>query len=311
MQQFKPLRLMKYWFTLIRFKTKWLRPKNCNIKGKLSIAYGCEFYIDEQSSLNIETDLVLENNAAIFLVKSTINAKQLSIIGSKIQLFESALEVSGDAVVKQSNLTLKNQCSLKLGSSTTITNSSLFFSDKSTWYSGEYLLIEGTACKPAKISLIDKSNATWGSNIRLQCILTLNAGSLTAGSNNFINHGTEVRVWHKLTLGSYIFISYDVVLFDNNAHSTNPLYRQKEIELGFPNNTFQNEALRPAAAPVVIGNHVWVGMRAAILKGCVVGDNAIIGLATVVTGEVPPNFLATGNPFNVKPLSIDDKNLLS
>ena len=48
--------------------------------------------------------------------------------------------------------------------------------------------------------------------------------------------------------------------------------------------------------PVRIGNNVWVGDRVTICKGVTIGDNSVIGAASVVTKDVPPNTIAAGNP---------------
>ena len=54
-----------------------------------------------------------------------------------------------------------------------------------------------------------------------------------------------------------------------------------------------------AARDVEIGEHVWVGFRALILKGGTVGDGAVIGAGSVVTGAIPAFSVAAGNPARV------------
>lgn len=52
-------------------------------------------------------------------------------------------------------------------------------------------------------------------------------------------------------------------------------------------------------APVIIGNHVWIGGGAIILPGVTVGDNVVIGAGSVVTKDIPGNTIACGNPCRV------------
>jgi acetyltransferase-like isoleucine patch superfamily enzyme len=50
---------------------------------------------------------------------------------------------------------------------------------------------------------------------------------------------------------------------------------------------------------VRVGNNVWIGYGACILRGVTVGDNAIIGTNSVVTKDVPPNAIVGGVPARV------------
>lgn len=48
-----------------------------------------------------------------------------------------------------------------------------------------------------------------------------------------------------------------------------------------------------------VGNDVWVGANAVIMKGVNVSDGAIIGASAVVTKDVPPYAIVVGNPARV------------
>jgi acetyltransferase-like isoleucine patch superfamily enzyme len=50
---------------------------------------------------------------------------------------------------------------------------------------------------------------------------------------------------------------------------------------------------------VRVGNNVWIGYGACILRGVTVGDNAIIGTSAVVTRDVPANAVVAGVPARV------------
>lgn len=53
------------------------------------------------------------------------------------------------------------------------------------------------------------------------------------------------------------------------------------------------------ARSVAIGDRVWVGQKATILKGVTIGSGAVIGASAVVTHDVPGNSAAAGNPARV------------
>ncbi|MBA3422770.1 MAG: acyltransferase [Thermoleophilaceae bacterium] len=50
---------------------------------------------------------------------------------------------------------------------------------------------------------------------------------------------------------------------------------------------------------VRVGNNVWVGYGACILRGVTVGDNAIVGASAVVTRDVPDNAVVAGSPARI------------
>ncbi len=60
-------------------------------------------------------------------------------------------------------------------------------------------------------------------------------------------------------------------------------------------------ASRPlySAAPVRIGDNVWLGDGVAVLAGADIGDGCVIGANSVVTGPIPPRTVAVGAPARV------------
>jgi len=61
---------------------------------------------------------------------------------------------------------------------------------------------------------------------------------------------------------------------------------------------FKDRPPRPRlkTAPVKIGDNVWIGMNAVILKGVTIGDNSVVAAGAVVTKSVPANTIVAGNP---------------
>ena len=60
-------------------------------------------------------------------------------------------------------------------------------------------------------------------------------------------------------------------------------------------------------APIKIGNDVWIGANASILKGVTIGDKAVIASGAVVTKDVASESLVGGNPAKVLREKIDFK----
>ena len=50
------------------------------------------------------------------------------------------------------------------------------------------------------------------------------------------------------------------------------------------------------AAPITIGNNVWIGAGVIILAGVTIGNNAVVGAGSIVTKDVATNTVVAGNP---------------
>jgi carbonic anhydrase/acetyltransferase-like protein (isoleucine patch superfamily) len=57
-------------------------------------------------------------------------------------------------------------------------------------------------------------------------------------------------------------------------------------------------------APTIIGDYVFIGTNAVILKGCTIGNNSVVAAGAIVKDFtiVPPNSLVYGVPAKIKPL---------
>ncbi|WP_343212975.1 DapH/DapD/GlmU-related protein [Arthrobacter sp. H5] len=52
-------------------------------------------------------------------------------------------------------------------------------------------------------------------------------------------------------------------------------------------------------SPIVIGHNVWIGSNVTVLPGVIIGDNAVVAAAAVVTKDVPENTVVVGSPARV------------
>jgi acetyltransferase-like isoleucine patch superfamily enzyme/acyl carrier protein len=60
------------------------------------------------------------------------------------------------------------------------------------------------------------------------------------------------------------------------------------------------------AAPIVIGDDVWLAHGALIEPGVIIGDGSVVAAGAVVSGFVPARMLAFGNPVQIFPLEHAD-----
>lgn len=100
--------------------------------------------------------------------------------------------------------------------------------------------------------------------------------------------GTSICAAVEVSIGNECLIGADVAIFDTDFHAINP-----------QNRRFNNDPGEIAAAPVRIGNNVFIGAGARIAKGVSIGDDSVIGAGAVVVKDIPANCVAAGNPARV------------
>jgi acetyltransferase-like isoleucine patch superfamily enzyme len=119
---------------------------------------------------------------------------------------------------------------------------------------------------------------------------TLSAGSrLILGRNVGISAAVLVAA-RSIEIGSDTQIGSGAVIVDSDLHSRDP-------------SGFWGELDPSEARPVKIGDRVFVGARAIILKGVTLGDDSVVGAGAVVTKSVPEGHLAFGNPAVARPIT--------
>ena len=69
---------------------------------------------------------------------------------------------------------------------------------------------------------------------------------------------------------------------------------------------YEGELESGSRGDIVIGNDVWIGLKATILPGVTIGDGAIIGAHAVVSRDVRPYAIAAGNPAREVKRRFDD-----
>ena len=82
----------------------------------------------------------------------------------------------------------------------------------------------------------------------------------------------------------------------------NVLFGPKVIIWGRDHGIAKGELIREQPhnkAPVYIGDDVWIGGGAIIVKGVKIGKGAVIGAGSVVTKDIPEYAIAVGNPARI------------
>ena len=108
----------------------------------------------------------------------------------------------------------------------------------------------------------------------------VNQGATLTLGGGYVNHGLNLSCFQSITIGKGVVISENVSIRDSDDHTI----------VGSD---------KPMTLPIVIGDHVWVGMNVTILKGVTIGSGSIIAAGAVVTKDVPENSMVGGVPARV------------
>jgi UDP-2-acetamido-3-amino-2,3-dideoxy-glucuronate N-acetyltransferase len=102
-------------------------------------------------------------------------------------------------------------------------------------------------------------------------------GGVNVGDRVTVKSG--VQLWNGITLEDDVFVG-------PNATFTNDLFPRSRMHL----EEFARTLVRKGAS---------IGANATILAGRTIGVNAMVGAGAVVTQDVPPNAIVTGNPARI------------
>jgi acetyltransferase-like isoleucine patch superfamily enzyme len=102
------------------------------------------------------------------------------------------------------------------------------------------------------------------------------------GKNVLINSNVTIISAESIKIGDYTGIGWNSEIIDTDYHGI-----------------INDGQVNVVTAPIEIGNHVFVGRHAAIMKGVKVGDGSIIAAGAIVTKDVPAHCLTGGIPAKI------------
>ena len=117
---------------------------------------------------------------------------------------------------------------------------------------------------------------------------TLKPGARILIGNNTGISGGVICAALNVEIGNRCLIGANVTIADTDFHTVSPVNRYDDRNID-----------KVLSGPVIIGNDVFIGAGAMILKGVTIGSNSIIGAGSIVTKNVPPDSIAAGNPARV------------
>lgn len=99
------------------------------------------------------------------------------------------------------------------------------------------------------------------------------------GRHTIVNSYLDVEIGPSALIADYVYIGD----FDHRSDDVDRPIKDQGI----------------VKTPVRIGAGSWLGVKATVLRGCAVGDGAVVGANSVVTRHVPPYAVVAGAPARV------------
>ena len=104
-------------------------------------------------------------------------------------------------------------------------------------------------------------------------------GRVELGDACLMSPGARISASDEVVLGNGCMMAHDSYITDSDWH-------------GIYDRVNRDSTVKP----VRLGDNVWLGDRATVLKGVTIGDNSIVAASSVVTKDVPANVIVAGNP---------------
>ena len=113
---------------------------------------------------------------------------------------------------------------------------------------------------------------------------------LTLGDDCNLSDRVHIACANQISIGSGLLCGSGVLITDHShgIYSGSAVHSSPDLR--------PNLRQLDRTGTVLIGKNVWIGDGAAVLPGAEIGDGAIIGAHSVVTGRIPPRTIAVGSP---------------
>lgn len=142
---------------------------------------------------------------------------------------------------------------------------------------------------PSRQPIIKEFIGAIGSVYYFQGPIQFNYGCHTfIGDNFFANFNLTVMDDARIYIGDNVCFGPNVSLMATN----HPLLPQERLGLDSQGKMTMAEY----AEDIHIGSNVWLACNVTVLGGVHIGNNVVIGAGSVVTKDIPDDYLAYGNP---------------
>jgi acetyltransferase-like isoleucine patch superfamily enzyme len=140
----------------------------------------------------------------------------------------------------------------------------------------------GVALQIGRDARVELGRWSWvGHGTKIRC----HEGVVSIGAKTVLGQECTISAYQHISIGRECVIADRVMLIDFD-HGVVEVERPVRLQ-----GIYKRD--------VRVGNNVWIGYGACILRGVTIGDNAIVGTSAVVTKDVPANAVVAGVPARV------------
>ena len=107
-------------------------------------------------------------------------------------------------------------------------------------------------------------------------LVAFDDAQLVVGPEGLLN-GCHISAKTQVVLGRRVWVGMGSRVFDADQHDLDDAHPERR-------------------GPVSIGDCVWIGSDATVLRGVEIGEHSVVGTRSLVTHDVPPHTLVYGQP---------------
>jgi acetyltransferase-like isoleucine patch superfamily enzyme len=151
-----------------------------------------------------------------------------------------------------------------------------------------------------KLMMFAESRVVIGDNLHMVSSADRSGITLFSRCSFTTYPGGEIRIGNRVGLNGTTITSKKLVqIGDGTMIAPNVIIVDSDFHAQWPPDSRLISSTADTDRDVIIGSNVWIGMNSVILKGTTIGDNSIIGASSLVSGDIPGNVIAGGNPARV------------
>lgn len=211
-----------------------------------------------------------------FLINTLRKIKSLIVLFNQIKIGSYFRYNRKMWLYKKAHIKLHKSCQLKIAQRNSLRLGGPWDPIGNNFYP-VYFDTHFVAYKNSHIEIAGQARIQTGCLFRIQ-----ENAKLILGENVRFNSFGMIYCYEMIKVGNGVVIGPYVRMRDSDSHHFEyPDYEKK------------------STAPIIIEDHVWIGLGVTILKGITIGEGCVIAAGSVVTKSFPPRCLVGGNPARI------------